>query len=187
MYEDGDSIIKKLRKLQEKYTDCMKDFDKIIETSPKKLMSKDKKVSIYGMFYPEAQIANNFIYKGKLTADENKKDFVYYFDEKDRLILKIRCPQSGNVLTCNFYYYYKDYVEYVSYDMIKKRIQKVGYLEYKNGNFSKIVESEIVLVDEDIESFIEFIFDIDPGYVTYRLYDGEDWDRITNKLETIES
>jgi len=186
MYEDAKSVIQKLYKVRENHLDCIKDFDKIIETSPKKLMSKDKKVSVYGMFYPESQMANNFIYKGKLTTNENKKDFVYYFDKKDRLILKIRCPEFSRV-TYSFYYYYSDHIEFVRYDTIKQKVFVVGYLEYKNQKFSKFVESQDILSDDKIESFREYMFDIDPGYVTYRLYDGEDWDRITSKMEYFES
>ena len=68
-------------------------------------------IDIYGMFFPDNEVYKKHIYKGKLTANEKKKNYAYYFDKDGRLRLTERFTPGDGLANIIFYYYYKDYID----------------------------------------------------------------------------
>lgn len=122
---------------------------------------------LYGMYYPDHQLGQYFEYHGKLTNNEKKKDFSYYFDKNDRLILTERYS-SGFLLNAILFYYYEDKIEIVWYCMNRKKINIVGKLLYHNNILIRFVESGDVV--RKINSFKEYMFNVDDEYIYTKSY-----------------
>ncbi len=172
MAKYDDDIFAKLKDIAKRHSDCTNDYDEIISLCPKKLMSRG--VELYGMFYPENEISKYIIYKGKLTTNEKKRNYSYFFDENDKLRLTERYDGSGVLMNLIFYYYYEDLVEIVWYDLKRAIVHIVGFIDYKNGILSRFVQSfdfRIGGPEKGIKTYREYVFDADEEFVLDRSYD----------------
>lgn len=164
MPNENIDILNKLQEIKENYKNCIEDYNKILKTYSYKKMSIGD--CIYGMYHPDHQLEKYFKYKGKLTNNEKKKNFSYYFDKNGRLILTERYS-SEHLLNIILYYYYEDKTDIVWYCMNRKRINIVGVLFYHNDVLIKFIESGDV--SKKINSFKEYIFNEDE-YISVKSY-----------------
>ncbi|MBO5215706.1 MAG: hypothetical protein J6B79_05910 [Clostridia bacterium] len=176
----------KLLDIAKKHADCIKDYDNIIATYTKKLMSIG--TDLHGVFFPENEVYKYSIGHGRLTKNEKKRDFAYYFDEKDRLILTERYSDDGDdkaekkLISLIFYYYYEDLTEIVWYSFRKNAVNAVEFIEYKNSNLIKYVQSYDIIFDlkySEILSYKEHIYNADDKFIIKRTFcpnfiDGKD-------------
>ena len=186
MAKYDDDVFKKLMDIVQKHQNAIVDYDSVIAECSTKLMSIG--IDLYGMFYPDQEIAKYFEYKGKLTNNEKKRHYSYFFDEKGRLRLTERCAEKGKLSDLIFFYYYADYVEIVWYSIDRKIVEMTGYLEYVDDKLAKYVQSYDlglnIKYNRKIESYHEYIFDTDDEFIIHRSY-AEDmkvenpWERIS--------
>lgn len=142
-------------------------YEDIVKNSPEILMSKTKNVSSYGMFLPCKQLQKIFVYKGRLVKNEDKSDFVYYFDKDKRLILTKR-QFSRRDINYIFYYYHDSYVDSVWYDPNFKEIKKVSRVETQNGAPTRWICGNIRL--NKLKSYEEYLFTVKEGWVKLRTF-----------------
>ena len=99
MISENTDILNELQEIIDKHRNPINDYNKILSNYSYKKMSVGD--SIYGMHFPEQQLEKYFEYDGKLTEDERKKDFVYYFDKNNKLIVYqnnlTKFIESGNI------------------------------------------------------------------------------------------
>ena len=177
-------VFNQLMSIANKHLYCINDYNYIMSLCSKRLMSRG--VALYGMFYPENELSKYFIYKGKLTTSEYKRNYTYYFDNEDKLRLTERYIENGKLLNLIFYYYHEDLIEIVWVSTESEAVQFVGYVEYDNGKLIKFVESfdveDIIKDNKKIQSFKEYLFDVDDEYVIKKTYsldmfsDGRKWE-----------
>ena len=86
MISENTDILNELQEIMDNHRNSINDYNEVLSNYSHKKMSVGD--SIYGMYFPEKQLEKYFEYEGKLTKDERKKDFVYYFDENNKLILR---------------------------------------------------------------------------------------------------
>ena len=144
-----------LKKLKETYSDCYLQYDEILNRSSRILMSKTKGTSLYGMFYPDERISKYFVYDGKIVDCVDDCDFLYYFDDKNRLKLTIRKYDNDNE-DLIFYYYIDDKIDIVWYSFKRETIFMVGTIERKNDNLYRFLES--FDCKKEINSYKEYFF-----------------------------
>lgn len=133
-----DEVFLMLTEITIKHLNCVDDYDNIVIECPKKIMSRG--IGLYGMFHPDNEITKYFTYKGRITKNKNKRDYVYHFDVNGRLRLTERYADDI-LLDYIFYYYYENLIEIVWYNIKDKTINQVGFIEYKNKKISRFVES----------------------------------------------
>lgn len=161
-----------LNRILLKCFDCKKKYEKIILNCSTKVMSKG--VDIYGMFMPDNELSKYFVYNGKITENENNKDYVYYFNKQNRLMLTERYVNKKTLQNLIFYDYYDNYIEIMWYCLKRNKIIKVGFIEYKQGTLVRFVESLIITKDvKEIKSYQEYVFNDDVEYITNRFYSLE--------------
>ncbi len=171
MAKYDDDIFAKLKDIAKRHSDCIKDYDDIISACPKKLMSRG--IELYGMFYPENELSKYINYSGKLTTNEKKKHYSYFFDENDKLRLTERYDDGNILMNLIFYYYHEDLVEIVWYDLKRAIVHIVGFIDYKNGILSRFVESFDFGrkgPDDGMKAYFEYVFDADEEFVLHRSY-----------------
>lgn len=184
------NILSKLTDIAYRHLTYEQDYSDIVSKCSKKLMSKSRHADLYGMFYPEKSLIEYFGYKGRITKNEKNRDYVYYFDDNDRLRLTERYNSAGDqLMNLIFYYYYDNYIEIVWYRNPENVICKSGFIEYENGKMTKFVESyniaRYIKENKNIKSYNEYLFDADDEYVLHRVYDfaeyltGEEHDTTT--------
>ena len=165
-------ILDKLLEISKKYANCYEKYNNIVSICPKKLMSKG--TSIYGMFWPDMEMSKYISYSGRLTNNEEKKDFAYYFDTQDRLRIT-ETYDEHNLCNLTFYYYYDDITEFVWYDINRKTIIISGFLEYNNGKLIRFVESSNIPIElryfDKLTFYRAYLFDVDEKYVIYRQFE----------------
>lgn len=122
----------RLLKIAKKHCNCLNDTDRIVSVCPKRLMSRG--IDLYGMFWPEMEMSKYIICKGKLTTNERSKNYAYYFDEKDRLRLTERYGDHRDLINKIYYYYYENSTEIVWYNLKRKTISMVGFIDYEMVN-----------------------------------------------------
>lgn len=137
--------IERCKNIKEKYKNCYELYLLIQKNAKKVLMTSTSRkiISLYGMFVPDPCFVLLDEYKGRITKNENKKDFKYYFDEKDRIILTERCP-NGKLLELIFYFYSENKVEFVMYSLGGKRIVELGELNYVQGKVANALYNDLV-------------------------------------------
>lgn len=177
----------RLLKIAKKHCNCLNDTDRIVSVCPKRLMSRG--IDLYGMFWPEMEMSKYIICKGKLTTNERSKNYAYYFDEKDRLRLTERYGDHRDLINKIYYYYYENSTEIVWYNLKRKTISMVGFIDYENGKLIRFVESydleSVLKYNEKIESYHEYQFNTDPVFVIDRVFaadmfsDGRVWEKIS--------
>ena len=177
----------RLLKITKKHCNCLNDTDRIVSVCPKRLMSRG--IDLYGMFWPEMEMSKYIICKGKLTTNERSKNYAYYFDEKDRLRLTERYGDHRDLINKIYYYYYENSTEIVWYNLKRKIISMVGFIDYENGKLIRFVESydleSVLKYNEKIESYHEYQFNTDPVFVIDRVFaadmfsDGRVWEKIS--------
>lgn len=177
----------RLLKIAKKHCNCLNDTDRIVSVCPKRLMSRG--IDLYGMFWPEMEMSKYIICKGKLTTNERSKNYAYYFDEKDRLRLTERYGDHRDLINKIYYYYYENSTEIVWYNLKRKTISMVGFIDYENGKLIRFVESydleSVFKYNEKIESYHEYQFNTDPVFVIDRVFaadmfsDGRIWEKVS--------
>ena len=184
MVGHNENILMRLTNIANKYCNCIEDYNNFISKSSRKIMSRG--IDLYGMFYPEMELSKYFIYKGKITNNETKKHFSYYFDNGNKLILTERYLENGLLSELIFYYYHENLREIVWYNIKRQTVSRVGFIDYKNNKLSSFVDSYNILRNSSgVKSFIEYCFDIDDDYVVTKSYsldmlnDGGDWEKIS--------
>ncbi len=158
--------IERCKNIKEKYKNCYELYLLIQKNAKKVLMTSTSRkiISLYGMFVPDPCFVLLDEYKGRITKNENKKDFKYYFDEKDRIILTERCPDE-KISELIFYFYSENKVEFVMYSLGGKEIVELGELNYVQGKVANALYNDLVS-EEDLNtdakdysgSYKEFIF-----------------------------
>ena len=81
-----------------------------------------------------------------------------------------------------FYYYYEDLTEIVWYSFRKNAVNAVEFIEYKNSNLIKYVQSYDIIFDlkySEILSYKEHIYNADDKFIIKRTFcpnfiDGKD-------------
>jgi len=134
--------IQRIKNLQDKYKDCYSLYIKLKDSKLKTLMTTSKETDLHGMFVPDKNI--EYVcgkYKGRLTKKEEKKDFKYYFDEQNRVILTERYS-NGKLLNLIFYFYNQDNIEIIWYDIQRMFICIVSEINYINEKISKLFLTE---------------------------------------------
>ena len=172
MAKYDDDVFDKLMDIVRRHWKAIDDYDSVIAECPTKLMSIG--IDIYGMFYPDQEIAKYIDYKGKLTNNEKRRHYTYFFDERGRLRLTERYVEKGKLCDLIFYYYYEDYVEIVWYSMIRRIVEQTGYLEYADGKLARFVESFDlglnIKYNRKIDTYHEYIFNTDDEFIRHRSY-----------------
>ena len=170
-YEE--EILAKLTNIAYKERDYLAEYDKITRECANKLMSKGD--GLYGMFWPDPEMQKYITYKGKLTKNEKKRDFVYYFDEQNRLRLTERYNgDKVRLLDYVFYFYYDQHVEIVWYGINSKMVDAVGFVDYENGKMVRFVEDLyddfFIHKKQPLVGFDEYDFSKDEEYVIKTVY-----------------
>lgn len=132
-----------IENLKKQYSDCMGFYNINIQESTKTVLSKNakKSSSLYGMFIPDEKIKYlTGDYYGKITKEENNKDFKYYFDAESRIIMTERYS-NGNLLDVVFYFYNENSVDIVRFLIKKNTIINVAKISYINGQIAEFIES----------------------------------------------
>ena len=76
-------------------------------------------------------------YKGRLTKKEEKKDFKYYFNEQNKVIMTERYSE-GELLNIIFYFYNHDNIEIVFYSLREMSIAIIGEINYVDGKITDL-------------------------------------------------
>lgn len=134
-------IVDRVKNIQNKYKDCYDLYLQLKNSGLKTLMTTCRKSTTdFGMFPPDKNINTKYFYdeyKGRLTKNEDKKDFKYYFDEQDRVIMTERYS-DGKLLYIHFYFYSQDNIQIVIYHSREKVISSVGEINYDNGRITNL-------------------------------------------------
>ena len=145
-----------IKDLAEKYANCMESYDEIVENCKNVVFTKDKKssLSLYGMFIPDDKmtplIGN---YEGRIIKDESKRDFKYYFDNNNRIIMTERYSE-GSIIDILFYYYYDDHIDIAIYSPDKNKVIVVDRIEYVDGKISRFIESQDLFPEVSYEELV---------------------------------
>ena len=168
---DSEEKIKKLINIRDRHLNCFEEYENIVKSSSYKLMSKSKNSSLYGMYMSDDDLVKYFWDKGlKLTKEESKRDFVYYFDDKNQLLLSERYNANGvRLLSWNFFYYYENYTEIIKYSPEDKRIFRVALINYKNGVLDSFLESGY-MIKGVVDTYSEYLFNLIPNTVVKKTY-----------------
>ena len=165
MISENTDILNELQEIMDKHRNPINDHNKILSNYSYKKMSVGD--SIYGMHFPEQQLEKYFEYDGKLTEDERKKDFVYYFDKNNKLILTERYS-NGSILNIILFYYFENKIEIVWYCMKRKKVNVIGKIVYQNNNLTKFIESGNIT--RGINSFKEYLFNTNDDNINIKSY-----------------
>ncbi len=133
------NTIEKTKFIQNKYKDCYNLYKLLKDSNLKTLMTTSKKItSLYGMFVPDKNIEYvDGKYKGRLTKKEEKKDFKYYFNEQNKVIMTERYSE-GELLNIIFYFYNHDNIEIVFYSLREMSIAIIGEINYVDGKITDL-------------------------------------------------
>ena len=160
--------VEKALKLKEKLKDINSLYQSIVEKNKKTLMSKNKKESLYGMFLPDKIMEYvTSEYKGSLTNKIEKKDFKYYFDDEDRVVLTERYSEK-NLLEFIFYFYKDKEVNIMRYNVRDDEIVEIERIEHIQ---EEVRYSKVDVHNGIIPTFVEDIFYIEKDYMI-DIYEG---------------
>ena len=179
MLSDSISILKLLEEIKTSHYNCMDQYNSIVFNANKVLMSKNKKVSLYGMFYPYDKIGKYFKYDGRLIINSLKCDFIYYFNN-DKLQLTVRKIDENDVYYI-YYYYRNDRIDIIWYSSKRQVICVVGFIEKIDSIRFRFIESDD---SKEFKAYKEFLFDderqeIKQTIFAYRfISDSEDYVKI---------
>lgn len=128
--------------LIKKYSNCISSYDDIVQVSKNVIFSKNRKPSsLYGMYVPDNKIkVLTGDYYGKIIKREENRDFKYYFDSNNRIIMTERYS-NGILLDIIFYFYYEKNIDIVRYLVKKNIIINIARIDYIGGEISKFIES----------------------------------------------
>ena len=186
---DADFVKRQLLDIAKRNSNCFEEYTTIIKSCCTKLMSTG--MDLYGMFWPEPILAKYFEYKGKLTSNNDKKNFIYYFDTENKLRITERYDSNGELLNYIFYYYYDNLIEIIWYNVKRKVITTTGFINYECGILSSYVESydlEITLKNNlSIKSYHGYLYNVDKEYIIHKIYSEEIYNdgRIFEKITKI--
>ena len=121
-------------------------YGEISSTSKKIMMSKNRKVSMYGMFLPFDDLKYCVTeYKGKLTTTPDQADYKYYFDKDGRIVLTERVPEHYI-----FYFYTDKSVDVVWYHLKRQRINIIAQIQYEGKKICSYMQT--LDLPKDVES-----------------------------------
>lgn len=133
--------VEKIKNIQNKYKDCYDLYLQLKDSGLKTLMTTCRKSTTdFGMFPPDKHLNANYFhgeYKGCLTKKEDKKDFKYYFDNQDRVIMAEKYA-DGMLLLIQFYFYNEDNIQIVFCRSKEKVISIIGEINYDNGRITNL-------------------------------------------------
>jgi hypothetical protein len=177
MMSEHTEKLTKLRDIALKHIDCKKDHASVLMECNKRIISKG--VDIYGVCFPEMELAKYIHFCGRIVKKEDNKDFAYYYDNKGRLRLTERYVGYKEPQDLIFYYYSKDLIEIAWYNEQLKRLITSGYIEYNEGKLVRFVESGNFMVSienkKELKEYIEWEFDTPGAFVLYRSYSAESY------------
>lgn len=166
MSNENVETLNELEEIMFKHGNVMNDYDEILMNYDYKKMSLGD--GIYGKYFPEPYLEKYFEYNGKLTKNEKKKDFVYYFDKNDKLVLTERYS-NGTILNAILFYYIEDIIEIVWYCMKKHKIITIGKITHQDNNLEKFIDTGNVK-NGRIDSFKEYLFNTGDEYIKIKSY-----------------
>lgn len=143
-----------IKDLAEKYANCMDNYDEIVKNCKNVVFTKNKKFSLYGMFIPDDKMTIlTCKYEGRIIKDESKRDFKYYFDNNNRIIMTERYSE-GSIIDILFYYYYDDHIDIVRYSPNKNKVIVVDRIEYVDDKISRFIESQDLFPEVSYEELV---------------------------------
>ena len=145
-----------LTSIYKKYSPSIESYRKTEQCCVKKLFSRSKNGTIYGMFYPYEEMTKFFKYCGKLVSEEDSYDNVYFFDKNDRLLLTRQILSDKAILSFTLFYYYDSYIDAVWYST-EKGVDMIARYEKTNGVLTRYIEGDYIK-DGVVQGFEEFIF-----------------------------
>ena len=170
-----EEVLAKVNEVYQRNINVMDDYENVISQCPKRLMSIG--IDIYGMFFPDNEVYKKHIYKGKLTTNEKKKNYAYYFDKDGRLRLTERFTSGDGLANIIFYYYYENYIEIVWFTPKFNGVSHVGFIEYNNGILTRYVDSNdnrlMIKKLGYINRYTEFKYGVEKGYAIRRSFLGK--------------
>ena len=170
-----EEVLAKVNEVYQRNINVMDDYENVISQCPKRLMSIG--IDIYGMFFPDNEVYKKHIYKGKLTTNEKKKNYAYYFDKDGKLRLTERFTPGDGLANIIFYYYYEDYIEIVWFKPKFNGVSQVGFIEYNKGTLVRYVDSDNVELELKtlgyINCYTEFKYGIEKDYAIRRSFLGK--------------
>ena len=169
LIQDSEEKFKKLKNIKERHLNCFKEYENIISNSEYKVMSKNS--PMLGVFISDENLIKYFSKKGmSLTSDAKKRDFLYYFDKKSRLLLSIMYNGNGGnrVLRWCFFYYYDDHTEIIQYSPEDGIIRQIATIEYQDGVLDAFLESSDLSLG--MSGYIEYLFNLKPNRVVKKIY-----------------
>lgn len=170
-----EEVLAKVNEVYQRNINVMDDYENVISQCPKRLMSVG--IDIYGMFFPDNEVYKKHIYKGKLTTNEKKKNYAYYFDKDGKLRLTERFTPGDGLANIIFYYYYEDYIEIVWFTPKFNGVSGVGFIEYNNGILTRYVNADDAELDLKklgyINNYTEDKYDIEKDCAIRRSFLGK--------------
>lgn len=115
------------------------------------------KASVYGNFYPDKNL--EFIFgkaAGKITENEKKMNYKYYFNESNQLVLTERFEKNKKLIEIIFYFYNKVFTEIRIYNVNDDKIMNISRIEYEENLIKKFINVfEYVGYTETIFDFLD--------------------------------
>lgn len=128
--------------IMEKYQNINEIYDHIVKTCDRVLMSKDKRVSLYGMFLPDERMEYCVAkYQGTLTKNSKKMNYKYYFDDQNRVVLTER--HYDYLVDYIFYFYENNLVNFLWYSVNEQKIHTAGNLVYVDNELYSFFEARV--------------------------------------------
>lgn len=127
--------IDSLKQIKEKHPKYVDEYLFIKTNHAKRLITTSKKYPMYGLFMPETTLfwhmkKDNL--QSKITQNEDAKNYAYYFDSEDRLIMAERFS-DGCLSKVYLYYYNNGCTEIIVFDVKDAKIDYIRRIEYVDG------------------------------------------------------
>ena len=127
--------IESLKLIKEKHLDYVNEYLIIKTNHAKRLITTSKKYPMYGLFMPETTLfwhmkKDNL--QSKITQNEDAKNYAYYFDSDDRLIMAERFS-DGCLSEVYLYYYNNDFTDNIVFDVKDGKVDYIRRIEYVDG------------------------------------------------------
>ena len=161
--------IELLNSISQKYAMYPEDYEEIKGLCAKKLFSKSKNGSTYGMFFPCSEMNEHFVYKGKLVGEKAKYDNEYCFDINDRLLATKFVREDIENNEYIFFFYGETYVDYIRVGS-RDGLKGCGRYEKENGTLTRLIECQCFYESGKINQIEEYLFGVKRGCLIYNKY-----------------
>jgi hypothetical protein len=183
MFYTEDYCYELFNELLKTYKDSYIKFDEIRNTADKVVKSFNKAASTYGMYYPDEAFYKFFKYRGRITKSETKYTYKYYY-HGDKVFLTERYSEEYDSATDSYlgiyrlrsfiyYVYQNDYIDIIRYriDILNNEVTISGFgrVVYEDNKIKRFIESGVML-NNNIDSYIEWIFDKNVDYLFERRF-----------------